>query len=330
MPWPTPQRWQDALQLAVRDPIRLCQLLHLPAQWHEQAQRASQLFPLFVPWEFISRMQLGDPHDPLLRQVLPLAEEWDLVPGYDTDPLQEAAATLVPGLLQKYPGRVLMVTTPTCAVHCRYCFRRHFAYEATPRTMEEWQPALDHAAADPTIEEVLLSGGDPLMLSDQRLAMLLERLAAIPHLRRLRLHTRLPIVIPQRVTDPLVTLLRTVRLTVFVVVHVNHPAELDTAVGQAVGRLLDAGIPVLNQSVLLRGVNDSASTLIALSRRLIDLRVMPYYLHQLDPVAGAAHFLVPVERGEQLVATMRSELPGYAVPRYVREEPGEASKVVLA
>jgi KamA family protein len=196
--------------------------------------------------------------------------------------------------------------------------------------MDDSQVALDQLAADRTIEEVLLSGGDPLTLSDQRLAMLIERLDSIPHLRRLRIHTRLPIVIPQRVTDRLVTLLRATRLTTFVVVHSNHPAELDAAVGHAVGRFVDAGIPVLNQSVLLRGVNDAADTLVALSRRLIDLRVMPYYLHQLDRVAGAAHFHVPVERGEQIVAAMRSQLPGYAVPRYVREEPGQPSKTLLA
>jgi EF-P beta-lysylation protein EpmB len=314
----------------VRDPLQLCELLDLPARWHAQARRAHQLFPLFAPWEFIGRMRLGDPHDPLLRQVLPLAEESNVVPGYQPDPVQESSATLLPGLLQKYRGRVLMVTTPTCAVHCRYCFRRHFDYEVTPRTMDDWQAALDRLAADRTIEEVLLSGGDPLTLPDQRLAVLLERLDSIPHLRRLRIHTRLPIVIPQRVTDQLVTLLRAIRLTTFLVVHANHPAELDAAVGQAVERCVDAGIPVLNQSVLLRGVNDSADALVALSNRLLDLRVLPYYLHQLDPVAGAAHFHVPVERGEQLVAAMRSQLPGYAVPRYVREEPGQSSKRVLA
>ncbi|MHB8970331.1 MAG: EF-P beta-lysylation protein EpmB [Pirellulaceae bacterium] len=330
IPWPNQRPWQEALQRAVRDPVQLCELLGLPAVWHEQAQRASQLFPLFAPREFIGRMRPGDPHDPLLRQVLPLADEWNIVPGYQADPVQETSAMLRPGLLQKYAGRVLMVTTPTCAVHCRFCFRRHFDYQANPRTLDDWQAALDHLAADHTIEEVLLSGGDPLMVPDQRLAELLERLESIPHLRRLRVHTRLPIVIPQRVTAPLVTLLRSTRLTTFVVVHSNHPAELDTTVGQAVGRLVDAGIPVLNQSVLLRGVNDAADTLAALSRRLVDLRVMPYYLHQLDRVAGAAHFYVPVERGEQLVAALRSELPGYAVPRYVREEPGQPSKMLLA
>ena len=211
-PVPSPpratQRWPDALKMAVRDPVQLCELLHLPATYHEPARQASRLFPLFAPLEYIGRMRPGDPHDALLRQVFPIAEELDDVPGYHADPVDDACATLRPGLLQKYPGRVLMVTTPTCAVHCRYCFRRHFDYDATPRTMDDWQPAFDQIADDPTIQEVVLSGGDPLMLPDRRLELLVERLESIPHLKRLRLHTRLPIVVPQRVTDRLVTLLR--------------------------------------------------------------------------------------------------------------------------
>ena len=288
------------------------------------------MFPLFAPLEYIRRMQPGDPGDPLLRQVLPVARELDDVPGYLADPVDDTAATRRPGLLQKYPGRVLIVATPTCAVHCRYCFRRHFDYDTTPRTMDDWQPALDQISGDPTIQEVVLSGGDPLTLPDARLEWLIERLQSIPHLRRLRLHTRLPIVIPQRVTDELVTCLRATRLTPVVVVHANHAAELDEDVAQALAQLVDAGIPVLNQSVLLRGVNDAADTLIALSLRLLDLRVLPYYLHQLDQVAGAAHFHVPIERGRELIAAMRCQLPGYAVPRYVREEPGRASKTLLS
>jgi EF-P beta-lysylation protein EpmB len=316
--------------MAVRDAAQLCELLHLPATYHEPARQASRLFPLFAPLEYIGRMRPGDPHDPLLRQVLPVAEEMDNVPGYRADPVDDASAIRCPGLLQKYPGRVLMVTTPTCAVHCRYCFRRHFDYDATPRSMDDWQPAMDQIAEDPTIQEVVLSGGDPLTLPDPRLELLVERLASIPHLKRLRFHTRLPIVIPRRVTDQLVTCLSAMRLTPVVVVHANHAAELAEDVAQALARLVDAGIPVLNQSVLLRGVNDAADTLIALSTRLLDLRVMPYYLHQLDQVVGAAHFHVPIARGRQLVAAMRAQLPGYAVPRYVREEAGCASKTLLA
>ncbi len=323
-------RWQEALRRAVRDPVQLCTMLQLPAEYQEAARRAARLFPLVAPLEYIRRMRPADPDDPLLRQVLPIQEELEEVPGYDRDPVGDATATVVPGLLKKYARRALMVATPTCAVHCRYCFRRHYDYESTPRTWAAWQEAFEQLEEDPSIEEIILSGGDPLVLPDQRFEQLLARLASIRHLRRLRVHTRLPVLIPQRVSDSLLALLRHNRLTTMVVIHANHPAELDAAVARALGRLVDSGIPLLNQSVLLRGVNDCAETLIQLSQQLVDLRVMPYYLHQLDQVAGAAHFLVPIERGRQLVALMRSQLPGYAVPRYVLEQPGHPHKTVLA
>jgi len=329
-PPPVPRRWQEALSQAVRDPVQLCELLQLPASLHEAARQAGRLFPVFAPHEYIQRMRPGDPHDPLLRQVLPLAEELVHVPGYQSDPVDDASARRQPGLLRKYAGRVLIVTTPTCAVHCRYCFRRHFDYAETPRTLVDWQPAWDAIAGDPTIEEVVLSGGDPLTLPDLRLAHLLERLAAISHLRRVRLHTRLPIVIPQRVTDGLVSCLGSTRFHPLVVVHANHVAELDESVAGSLARLAEAGIPLLNQSVLLRGVNDTCEALAALSLRLVELRVMPYYLHQLDQVAGAAHFGVPIARGRELIEALRARLPGYAVPRYVQEEPGRAHKTPLA
>jgi EF-P beta-lysylation protein EpmB len=222
-----------------------------------------------------------------------------------------------------------LVTTGACAIHCRYCFRRLYPYGATQRSPAQWQAAVDQIAADPTVEEVLLSGGDPLTIDDEALAELAAALAEIPHVRRLRVHTRVPIVIPQRVTESLLLWLRGTRLVPIVVVHVNHPAEIDDAVAGALGRLMDAGILVLNQSVLLRGVNDDADVLAQLSLRLVELRVMPYYLHQLDRVAGSAHFEVPVERGRAIVRELRSRLPGYAVPQYVREVAGEAYKVPL-
>ena len=313
----------------MRDPVQLCTILQLPAQYQEAACRAAQLFPLVAPLPYIRRMRPADPFDPLLRQVLPIQEELHEVPDYGPDPVGDTPATILPGLLQKYAHRALLVATPTCAVHCRYCFRRHYDYDSTPRTLEAWQGALDQLEHDRSIEEVILSGGDPLVLSDQRLAELLSRLSDIRHLQRIRLHTRLPIVIPQRITDSLVELLRHNRLTTIVVIHANHPAELDAHVALSLSRLLDAGIPVLNQSVLLRGVNDSVETLVKLSQALVNLRVMPYYLHQLDQVAGAAHFHVPIAQGQQLIAQMRSQLPGYAVPRYVLEQTGHAEKTVL-
>ena len=325
-----PATWQQELKLAVRDAAQLIAALGLPATLIEPARQAARDFPLFAPRSYIARMHKCDPADPLLRQVLPLAAERDQPPDFSADPVGDAAAKTTAGLLQKYSGRALLVTTGACAVHCRYCFRRHYPYSEGPRSIDEWQPAIDQLAADPSIDEVLLSGGDPLTLVDEQLAELAHRLAKIPHLRRLRIHTRLPIVIPQRVTGELLAWLRGTRLAPIMVVHANHPQEIDAATAAALTRLIEAGSPVLNQSVLLRGVNDNAQALVELSRRLIDLRVMPYYLHQLDRVQGAAHFEVPISRGLELIDQMRRTLPGYAVPRYVQEIAGEAHKRVLA
>jgi EF-P beta-lysylation protein EpmB len=222
-----------------------------------------------------------------------------------------------------------MVTTGACAVHCRYCFRRHFPYDEGPRSLADWEPAIRQIESDTSIEEVILSGGDPLTLVDEMLARLGERISRIEHVERLRIHTRLPIVIPQRATNSLIDWLAGTRLAPIVVIHANHPAEIDGDVAAALGKLVDAGVPVLNQAVLLRGVNDDADVLVDLSRRLVNLRVMPYYLHQLDRVVGAAHFEVPIERGREIMRQLEARLPGYAVPRYVQEIPGRHHKVDL-
>ena len=303
--------------------------MRLPDEVATAAARASQQFRLFAPSGYVSRIRPGDPFDPLLRQILPVDAELADVPGFAADPVGDEPATLRPGLLQKYAGRALLVTTGACAVHCRYCFRRHFPYSEGPRSAAEWTPAIDAIAADDSVHEVILSGGDPLMLVDDVLAELVERLTEVPHVRRLRVHTRLPIMIPERVTEELLAWLRGTRLTPVMVVHSNHPAEIDAAVAEAFSRLVDAGVPVLNQAVLLRGVNDSADVLAELCERLVDLRVMPYYLHQLDRVVGAAHFEVPEETGLAITEQLRARLPGYAVPRYVREQAGAASKLPL-
>lgn len=321
--------WQQVLKSAVREPAELCRLLGL-GDFEAGARRAAADFPLFAPRGFIARMRPGDPRDPLLRQVLPLEEELAAPPGFSHDAVGDGPATLVPGLLQKYASRALIVATGACAVHCRYCFRRAFPYADAPRSPATWHPALERLAADTSLHEVILSGGDPLTLIDAQLAELAERLATIGHVRRLRVHTRLPIMIPERVTDELLGWLRGTRLTPIMVVHANHPAEIDDHVAAALARLVDAGIPLLNQAVLLRGVNDDVETLIGLSERLVELRVMPYYLHQLDRVLGAAHFEVPEAVGRQLIEQLRARLPGYAVPQYVREMAGAASKVPLA
>lgn len=322
--------WRTELKQAVRNPAQLLAALHLPLELAAAANRAAESFPLFAPWSYIRRMTRGKLDDPLLRQVLPLGEELEDVVGFEQDAVGDNAAMKSAGLLQKYHGRALLITTGACAVHCRYCFRRHYPYSTSPRSVDDWEPALDLLRADDSIEEVLLSGGDPLTLVDRTLGELAQRLAEIPHLKRLRIHTRLPIIIPQRVTSELLGWLRGTRLTPLIIVHANHAQEIDEEVANSLSRLVDGGVPVLNQAVLLRGVNDSAQALIDLSKRLIDLRVMPYYLHQLDRVAGAAHFEVPVARGLQLMAEIRKQLPGYAVPRYVQEIAGEQHKRVLA
>ena len=313
----------------MRDIGELCRLLELPGEFEHRASMAVKGFPLFVPRPFLARIRHADTADPLLRQVLPLEAETLAAEGFTPDPVDERSAALKPGLLAKYAGRVLMVTTGACAVHCRYCFRRHFPYQESPKSLAAWQPAIEQFEADESIHEVILSGGDPLMLVDDLLAGLADRLAQIPNLRRLRVHTRLPIVIPERVNDVLLGWLTGTRLTPIVVVHANHPAEIDDAVAAALGRLIDAGVPVLNQAVLLRGVNDAVAPLAELCERLIDLRVIPYYLHQLDRVTGAAHFEVPVAQGRKIMAELKSRLPGYAVPRYVQEIAGRSHKIDL-
>lgn len=328
--YPALARWQLALKSAVRDPLELCRLLDLPTELEEPARRAARTFPLFAPRHYIDQMQRGDPSDPLLQQVLPLAAELQDTDGFTPDPVGDLDVVAQPGLLRKYAGRALLIATGACAVHCRYCFRRHFPYHETPQSIADWQPALDQVAADHSIEEIILSGGDPLTMVDAKVGELVVKIAEIPHVRRLRVHTRLPIMIPERVTAELVEWLTGTRLTSIMVVHANHPAELDARVGAALNRLRKAGIMLLNQAVLLRGVNDELETLTHLSTRLVDLGVTPYYLHQLDRVAGAAHFEVPVETGIRLVTQLRARLPGYAVPRYVREVPGQLNKVVLA
>ncbi|MHB1033583.1 MAG: EF-P beta-lysylation protein EpmB [Pirellulales bacterium] len=321
--------WQRVFKEAVRDGEQLCRLLGLPLSYAAAAQGAARAFSVCVPRGFLKRICPGDPDDPLLNQVLPREEELVEQSGFTADPVGDTSAAIAPGLLRKYAGRVLMVTTGACAVHCRYCFRRHFSGGVGP-SLANWELALARIEADQSVEEVILSGGDPLALADEFLSGLAQRLAEIGHLRRLRIHTRLPIAIPERVDDALLAWLRGTRLATVVVIHANHPAEIDEAVAEALTRLVDAGLPVLNQAVLLRGVNDNLAALEGLCRRLIDLRVIPYYLHQLDRVAGATHFEVPEATGIGLIEALRTRLPGYAVPRYVREVAGQEHKVVLA
>lgn len=322
--------YMRSLAASVRTADGLIDALGLPERLREPARAAERLFPVFAPRSFLARMRPGDESDPLLRQVLPLdAECAPPPPGYAADAVGDAAAEAVPGLLHKYRGRALLILAGACAVHCRYCFRRHYPYGEAPRRLEDWEPAFAYLEGDPSVREVLLSGGDPLMLSDARLRRVVERLEKIPHLSRLRIHTRLPVVLPDRVTGELLDLLRGTRLTPWVVVHANHPNELAGDCADALRALVRGGVPVLNQAVLLKGVNDDADALCGLGERLADLGVQNYYLHQLDRVAGAAHFEVSDERAAELMRDLHARLPGYAVPRLVREEPGAAGKTPL-
>ena len=321
-----PVRWQQALREAVRDPRELLDLLGLDRLAPRLSDEAMVQFPLRVPRGFVARMRRGDPSDPLLRQVLPLDDEMRPMPGFGLDAVGDGAAKTAPGVIQKYRGRALLVATGSCAIHCRYCFRRHFPYAEETAARDGWRDAVDLIRRDASIEEVLLSGGDPLSLSNGKLAELTGALADIPHLRRLRIHSRLPIVVPERVDDGLMGWLTALPWPVTLVVHANHANEFDGTVDAALGRLRAAGVHLLNQAVLLRGVNDSVDALAALSERGFRAGVLPYYLHQLDRVAGVAHFEVDDAHARALHAGLAARLSGYLVPRLVREIPGDTGK----
>jgi L-lysine 2,3-aminomutase len=324
-----PANWQEELASGYRDSAALLAALGLRPEQVDADLDPTQPFPLRVPAGYVRRMRRGDPADPLLRQVLPLGDERATVSGFVDDPVADRSALHGAGVLRKYHGRALLITTGACAIHCRYCFRRHFPYAQAHAGEDDWRGAIDAIDGDPSISEVILSGGDPLVLSTQRLAALVGRLAAIPHLRRLRVHTRLPVVLPSRIDAGLLELLTGTRLKPVLVVHANHPNEIDAGVIAAAGSLSRAGIALFNQSVLLRGVNDDAETLATLSETLFDTGITPYYLHQLDRVTGAAHFEVPDTDARSLYHQLQSRLPGYLVPRLVREIPGASAKQPL-
>ena len=316
--------WQQQLAEAITDPADLCSALALDPNIVDDAQRVAQQFPLRVTRAFLSRMEKGKLDDPLLRQVLPLGVELQTKAGYSFDPLKEAVASPAHGLLHKYHGRVLLTLTGACAIHCRYCFRRHYPYADKVPGLSQWQAALDYIASDATIEEVILSGGDPLVIKDEFLSQFFSQLESLANLKRLRIHTRLPIVIPDRITNALVARLRRSHLKIIVVIHANHANELDKAVADAVAKCRD--FTLLNQSVLLKGVNNSVEALVQLSKRLSEIDILPYYLHLLDPVAGAAHFHVNEAEAKFLVQEMADRLPGYLVPKLVREVAQQRSK----
>lgn len=318
--------WQSQVANAFRNARELLEFLDLAP---ERVSLTDTPFPFLVTRAFADRMIKADPQDPLLLQVLPRAEELDSREGFGPDPVSDLDAQRSPGLLQKYQHRALVISTGACAIHCRYCFRRDFPYQEQQTTRSRWESTINEIRSDSSLEEVILSGGDPLMLSNERLQDIFQDLSAIPHVDRIRIHTRMPIVLPERIDEGLIELMNRSTLRVIVVIHSNHPNELDASVSAAMDRLLHTGATLLNQSVLLRGVNDSESTLIALSKKLFEMKVLPYYLHSLDHATGTAHFEVPFEQSKHLANRLRAALPGYLVPRLVQEIPGKDSKTPI-
>jgi len=325
-PLAAPVRWQQRWREAIRDPRELLRQLGLDPVALGVSDEAAGHFAVRVPQGFAARMRHGDRHDPLLRQVLPITDELKIVPGFSLDAVGDGAAKKATGVIQKYRGRALLVTTGSCAINCRYCFRRHFDYGTENAAREGWRDAVDAIAQDPDIDEVILSGGDPLSLATHKLVELTQALRHIPHLRRLRIHSRLPVVLPERVDDELAQWLGSLPWPVAFVIHANHANEFDATVDAAMARLREAGATLLNQAVLLRGVNDSIEALQALSERSFAAGVLPYYLYQVDRVEGVAHFEVDDDTAKNLHAQLTARLSGYLVPKLVREISGDSSK----
>ncbi|OOF85351.1 EF-P beta-lysylation protein EpmB [Rodentibacter ratti] len=324
------QNWLTILKNAISDPQVLLKTLDLPEKNFEQALNARKLFALRVPQPFIAKMEKGNPNDPLFLQVMCSDLEFVQAEGFSTDPLEEKNANAVPNILHKYKNRLLFMVKGGCAVNCRYCFRRHFPYEENPGNKKSWQQALDYIAEHTEIEEVIFSGGDPLMAKDHELEWLIKRLENLPHLQRLRIHTRLPVVIPPRITDEFCEILAKSRLQTVMVTHINHPNEIDDLLAYAMKKLRHAGITLLNQSVLLKGINDDARALKNLSDKLFQIGILPYYLHLLDKVQGASHFLVDDRQAMAIYKTLQSLTSGYLVPKLAREIAGEPNKTLYA
>ncbi len=328
-PFAQPKSWQMLWREAVRDPRELLEMLALPHLAAQISDQAAAQFPLRVPMGFIAKMRRGDPNDPLLRQVLPVLEEDEVAEGYSFDAVGDAAAKSGTGVIHKYHARALLITTGSCAIHCRYCFRRHFPYAEETAASSHWSEAIAYLKSDTSITELILSGGDPLSLATSKLKELTDALTELPHLKRLRIHTRLPVVLPERVDGELLSWIDGLRWPLAIVIHANHANELCENVADAVSRLKLHDATLLNQAVLLKGVNDSVDEQIRLSERLFEIGVLPYYLHQLDKVQGAAHFQIDDRQARDIHHGMMRALPGYLVPKLVQEIPGEASKTPL-
>lgn len=321
--------WQMLWREAVRDPRELLEMLALPHLAARISDHAAARFQMRIPLGFVAKMRRGDAADPLLRQVLPVLEEDEIAEGFSFDAVGDAAAKGGTGVIHKYHGRALLITTGSCAVHCRYCFRRHFPYAEETAASSHWADAIAYLESDTSITELILSGGDPFSLATGKLKELTDQLEGLPHIKRIRIHTRLPVVLPERIDNELLTWIDGLRLPLAVVIHANHANELCENVAGAISRLRNHNAALLNQAVLLKGVNDTIAEQIALSERLFEIGVLPYYLHQLDKVQGAAHFQIEDRQARDIHYGMTRALPGYLVPKLVREIPGEASKTPL-
>jgi EF-P beta-lysylation protein EpmB len=322
--------WSQHLSQAITSLPKLVKLLGLPEELSEQGQQAHQNFKLLVPLPYLSRIEYGNPNDPLLLQVLPSSAEMQKVEGYTKDPLEEADHNPQKAIVHKYKSRLLVITTGTCAVNCRYCFRRHFPYGDNQLAQAEWQSVIEYLNSHPEINEVILSGGDPLMMKDALLADKVRQIEALPQIKRLRIHSRLPVVIPARVCDDMLDWITKSRLDIIMVWHINHANEVDTEVAQAALKLKQVGVTLLNQGVLLKGINDNLEAQVNLSEAVFDAGILPYYMFTLDPVEGAAHFDISIEEAQQLMGKVAAELPGYLVPKLAKEIPGQTSKTVFA
>lgn len=325
------QTKQSSWQRQLRDAVTEVDILlsHLSLAPNDLGLDQQQPFPLRVPWSFVDRMNKGDPNDPLLLQILPSSKEWQTTPGFSNDPLGEKNTNPVPGLLHKYHGRVLLTVAGACAVNCRYCFRRHFPYQENNPGREGWQRCLDYIKQNSSISEVIFSGGDPLLASDEHLSQLVKNIAKIEHISTIRIHTRLPIVIPERINQKFIDAIRHPRLKFVMAIHCNHPNELDLSVKQALNQLKSADFTLLNQSVLLKGINDHSDVLKKLSEQLFDYGVLPYYLHLMDKVQGAAHFDVNEASAKIIWQELVAKLPGYLVPKLVKEQADQPNKIPI-
>ncbi len=325
----TSHKWQLEYKSSITNIDQLCQILGLKTEQLPTSSQANEQFKLRVPRSYVERMQRENPNDPLLLQVLPSAYEDNTINGYIKDPVGDLKSIKSPGLLQKYNGRALLLATSRCAIHCRYCFRRHFPYSTQNPRIDSWSSAIQELQQDQSISEVILSGGDPLVLDDHELEKLIKKLEPIAHIKRLRIHTRLPVVIPNRINDELLKWVGETRMKVIMVLHINHANEINKEIHNKLKKLTETDCVLLNQSVLLKNINDRASSLINLSESLFESGVLPYYLHLLDKVEGAAHFDVSETDAREIMREITKHLPGYLVPRLVKEIASEQSKSLI-